>query len=492
MIMKVSVIIPTYNRVDVISRAAQSVLDQTVSDFELIIVDDQSSDSTEEEVRKLQDKDERVRYIKHKENRGGSSARNTGISQARGEYLAFLDSDDEWLPEKLEKQLNLFENSAVSDLGAIYTWKKIIDEKEEIIDRKDFKGEVLYNFLSGMGVSTSTLIIKKEVISDCGKFDENLNRLGGQDADFYISVSKKYNFDYVPDVLVKKYKEGDNITSLENASKLIKAKQYILNKHKESYRKFPHAKARVLRNIGTYFMIGDNMKEAQKFFLSSVKHDPWQPRNYLNLLLSFLGSGLYKKIFYRKRHTNRETVYFFGLPGSGKSYMAKNLAQEQNYKIISTNKPGELFWSFLFFISHPVLSIRILALLSRENKKNKRILIHKLRLFIKVASLQSKSFFFNKPLIDDGFCQFVLAIFDRKIKSKDLQIAKKMLSKNAKIIIVESSNKKRMSRMKQRGRTPRSFMGEDYLKYIFPIWDHNCEIIKDYYIANFNTQIIKN
>ncbi len=98
----VSVVIPTYNRAHLVGRAIQSVLNQTYHDFEIIIVDDGSIDNTEDVVKSLNDPS--IRYTRHDQNRGGSAARNTGIKMARGEYVAFQDSDDEYLPEKVESR----------------------------------------------------------------------------------------------------------------------------------------------------------------------------------------------------------------------------------------------------------------------------------------------------------------------------------------------------------------------------------------------------
>ena len=100
---QVSVVIPTYNRAHILGRAIDSVLQQTHRDLELIIVDDGSSDGTAALVRGIEDP--RVRYV-HQQNRGVSAARNRGIAEARAEWLAFLDSDDEWLPQKLERQFS--------------------------------------------------------------------------------------------------------------------------------------------------------------------------------------------------------------------------------------------------------------------------------------------------------------------------------------------------------------------------------------------------
>ena len=114
----ISVIVPTYNRGHLLERALRSVLTQTHQQLELIIVDDGSVDNTADVVSTY-DADSRVRYIRHQDNLGSSVARNTGIRHAQGEYIAFLDSDDEWLPTKLEKQMLLFQYGSLPRLGAV-------------------------------------------------------------------------------------------------------------------------------------------------------------------------------------------------------------------------------------------------------------------------------------------------------------------------------------------------------------------------------------
>ena len=101
----VSVVIPTYNRAPLIGRSIKSVLNQTYQDFEIIIVDDASTDNTKEVVSNFND--ERIRYIQHEENKGEAAARNTGIKATRCDYIAPQDSDDEWIPEKLSTQIEL-------------------------------------------------------------------------------------------------------------------------------------------------------------------------------------------------------------------------------------------------------------------------------------------------------------------------------------------------------------------------------------------------
>ena len=122
----VSAIILTYNRANLIEKAIKSVLKQTYQDFEIIVVDDGSTDNTGEIIRGFKDK--RVKYIKkYKENKGSSVARNIGIKVARGKYIALLDSDDEWLPEKLDKQIKILQDGS-PELGVVYSNSYYIDE----------------------------------------------------------------------------------------------------------------------------------------------------------------------------------------------------------------------------------------------------------------------------------------------------------------------------------------------------------------------------
>ncbi|MFI5323865.1 MAG: glycosyltransferase family 2 protein, partial [Thermodesulfobacteriota bacterium] len=118
MMPRVSVIIPTYNRLILLKNSVSSVLSQTYRDFELLVIDDCSTDDTYDEMAKIADK--RVRYIKNTSNKGISATRNIALSNTNGKYIAFLDDDDEWMPDKLEKQLNIIENSS-KGLGCVYT-----------------------------------------------------------------------------------------------------------------------------------------------------------------------------------------------------------------------------------------------------------------------------------------------------------------------------------------------------------------------------------
>ena len=192
----VSVIVPTYNRADLVGRAIESVLEQTYKDFELIVVDDDSKDNTREIIHEFNDP--RIRYICHDKNKGGSAARNTGIDLAKGKYIALLDSDDEWIKEKLGKQVTkLRERSNVGlvSTGAVHfsgdnngkvLRKDIQQYRGEIFEELLMKG----NVVSGGG---SSALIKAECFENVGNFDERLK--SSQDYDMWIRIAKKYEID---------------------------------------------------------------------------------------------------------------------------------------------------------------------------------------------------------------------------------------------------------------------------------------------------------
>ena len=159
---KVSVIIPTYNRAHLVGRAIRSVLNQTYQDFEIIVVDDGSTDNTEEVVKSFNDP--RIRYIRHEENKGAAAARNTGIKAAKGKFIAFQDSDDEWLPKKLEKQMEAFDNASPK-VGVVYTgfWSiegnvKRYSLNKEIVHKE---GDIHSQILQGNFIGTPAAVVKK-------------------------------------------------------------------------------------------------------------------------------------------------------------------------------------------------------------------------------------------------------------------------------------------------------------------------------------------
>jgi len=247
----VSVIIPTYNRAHVVDRAIRSVLHQTFQDFEVIVVDDGSTDSTLEAIKCFQDP--RLRYIRHNGNRGGSAARNTGIEDAAGEYVAFLDSDDEWLPEKLEKQVQLLQGSD-SSVGAVYTGFIIIDEHGERTTTSipKCRGAILGELFSANRVGTaSSVMVKRECILQVGVFDPAMPSC--QDWDMWIRLAKHYKFDFIPEALVY-YHFGHNGQITKNWSAVAAGHLRIAEKYLADVRSLPRYK-----RAEAFFALGSNL-----------------------------------------------------------------------------------------------------------------------------------------------------------------------------------------------------------------------------------------
>jgi glycosyltransferase involved in cell wall biosynthesis len=212
----VSVVVPTYNRADRLAPTIESVLAQTVSDLELLVVDDASTDDTEAVVTGYDD--DRVQYLRHDENRGGSAARNTGIDAARGTYVALLDSDDLWDPRKLERQVACLESRSDDWVAAYCGYERqrsgsdgrlrvLVDAVLPSVEREGMEGgaELVTESLLLRGFSTggsSTLVVRRDVVQRMGGFDESFQRQ--QDWEFRNRLLREGKLAYVDAVLVQK------------------------------------------------------------------------------------------------------------------------------------------------------------------------------------------------------------------------------------------------------------------------------------------------
>lgn len=210
----VSVIIPTYNDADTLPRAIESVLGQTYSNWEMVVVDDGSTDGTVDILDGYED--ERVDVLTHKENKGGAAARNTGVRHTNGDYVAFLDADDEWMPEKLQIQIDEMESRS-EEWMAVYCDKETVTNGEEGIE--DLLSKLLFSsdrdlkeggyeiaprvFMMELELGASTLIVERDAVEEIGGFDPNFER--HQDLEFVIRLLKVGRLAYVNQKLVKKY-----------------------------------------------------------------------------------------------------------------------------------------------------------------------------------------------------------------------------------------------------------------------------------------------
>jgi len=200
----VSVIIPTYNRSRFLGEALDSALNQTYKGMEILVVDDGSTDGTSQLVRKY---GPRIRYI-YQERSERSSARNRGVRESCGDYIAFLDSDDIWLPEKLERQVKVLNDN--EEIGVVYTGVQFIDEDGRAYEGKicwaalQRKRQRLYEDLMTRNVisgSASSVLLRRECMETAGPFDEAMNAC--EDLDLWRRLAANFRFHKIEQPFVK-------------------------------------------------------------------------------------------------------------------------------------------------------------------------------------------------------------------------------------------------------------------------------------------------
>jgi len=196
---RISVIIPTYNRGEVLDRAIKSVLSQTYKNFEIIVVDDGSTDSTSRVLKKFGNK---IRYFS-KLHGGVSSSRNFGLEKSEGSWVAFLDSDDYWLPEKLERQINFLKDHP--DIAIVQTDEKWIRNGKlanPMKKHQKYSGWIFPKCFPLCIVSPSAVMIHQRIFNDVGVFDENLPVC--EDYDLWLRTACKYQIALIPEKLIVK------------------------------------------------------------------------------------------------------------------------------------------------------------------------------------------------------------------------------------------------------------------------------------------------
>ena len=290
----ISVIIPTYNRAHMVGRAIQSVLDQTYQDFEIIVVDDASTDDTEKVVQGLTD--ERIRYIRQRKNGGAAAARNRGIRASKGEYIAFQDSDDEWLPEKLERQIKVFESSP-SRVGLVYTdmwrinshgrtgyWHSPTIIQGTIIDAKRLDYQVL-------NIATQSTVIRKECFKKVGVFDEKFPRF--IDLELFIRLSQHFGFYHIQEPLVKYY-ETKGISSNQRAE--ATARILLLEKYFDDVKQNKKFLARQYSRIGNKLLSCGDGKDGRLYLIKAAKTYPLNVKPLLAAFISLFGQNVYIRL----------------------------------------------------------------------------------------------------------------------------------------------------------------------------------------------------
>lgn len=283
----VTVIIPTFGNPKFLCDSIISVLNQTFTDFELIIVDDNNPDTesrkdTEELVNRLMQQDSRVRYLKHMKNMNGAVARNTGFAVAQGKYISFLDSDDEYMPDRLQKCFDVMENAS-DNIAGVYTGCEFRRGSKVYHIEKNVKpGNFLVDTLACkfMFCTGSNIFVRKSVIDELNGFDGAFLR--HQDYEFLVRVFEKYDLASLQEPLVIKNNENFNLPNLE---KQVAIKSQYLDKFKYIIDSLPQKDVNYIMhgnyiNVAENAMAQNNFKVANEFYSKASQYGGLSAREW--------------------------------------------------------------------------------------------------------------------------------------------------------------------------------------------------------------------
>ncbi len=287
----VSVILPTYNRSVFLGRAIRSVLAQSYGDFELLVVDDASTEDPTPVVAAFAD--DRVRLIRHEVNRGNAAARNTAIREARGRFLAFLDDDDEWTPDKLALQVPVLESSE-ADEALVYCARRLVSTEGVVgVDAPGKEGWVLDELLPWGLMSCPSVLLKAEVLDSVGLFDERLSR--GVDDDLWRRIARHHRVKYLDEVLVVCHvghpERVSRVESPEEVREDIFRWQDKLEKFRAEFEERPAKHAIVLRRPGERHIQLGELGEGRRLLLKSLALRPFHPDAWGMLAASLFGAA---------------------------------------------------------------------------------------------------------------------------------------------------------------------------------------------------------
>lgn len=283
----VSVVIPTYGRIpEIVLRAVESVKNQTYTDWELYVVDDNKEDNPySEPIRELleEQNDTRIHYLRMEKNSGACAARNKGIRESQGEYVAFLDDDDEWYPEKLEKQIAKFDDPEV---GFVYCGFFMFNEKKgtgksswiRFTKGDVYKQLLKENFMGG----TPGIIARRESFDECGYFCEDISY--AEDYEMWIRLARKYKVDCVSEDMVKVHLHEEESLS-KNAGKRIEGYKKILEVYYDDIVKDKKIYSYQLYTLGKLLILDGRTKQGVKCLWKAIKLQPANAVYYVLVVL---------------------------------------------------------------------------------------------------------------------------------------------------------------------------------------------------------------
>lgn len=293
---KVSVVIPTYGRTEYLLRAISSVENQTYENIELTVVDDNSpQEGKSEEVKKyIQNLNIPCDFIQHEVNKGGNAARKTGIEASSGAFLAFLDDDDWWEPDKLEKQVNVTEKN---DADLVYTGVRFVNEDGSTLKERvpgsvpsDATKKLLCRNIIG---TYSSILLRSSVIDEVGYPDENFP--AWQDQEWFIRISKGHKLQSISKALVNYSAESpdkitDSIISNANTLEELFLEKFSILALNYGPRFYQRMKAWVYHRLGNAAFLHDKFNKSIRYQLKAISSCPFFWRPYIVLMASITRS----------------------------------------------------------------------------------------------------------------------------------------------------------------------------------------------------------
>jgi phenylacetate-CoA ligase len=386
----VSVIIPTYNAAQYIKDALESAFSQTYKNLEVIIIDDGSTDNTKTVIEQYaQHNTQNIHYI-YQSNKGLSSARNTGIKASKGVYIAFLDSDDIWLPAKIECQMSaISESNSIGIIGCggyfIGSNNRIMKEfnRENCSDKKDLLKRLSFkNIVSG----GSEALVKRECLDKAGLFDETL--ISAEDWDMWLRIAKFWDIRFVEKPLVKIRVRDDSMSAPTNAEKMLNNELAVLKKHFSNSKflkwnlilKMKTYASRYFYTGWAYYEVGD-MINANKCLIKSFLYNPSNLFNkrWLGLILRMCTQ------FYEKNIKRRKILNYRRLLESSQWWTKEKLLEFQWQELKKLLKHAEEqvpYWQKVFkdlgITSEDIKSysdFRRLPIVTKEDIRNNKNLM---------------------------------------------------------------------------------------------------------------------
>jgi glycosyltransferase involved in cell wall biosynthesis len=273
---RVTVVIPTWERSVWLNRALDSVFAQTERDFEIVVVDDGSATDAAECVVRTRG-DARARYLRLPQHRGVAAARNAGVRAAATPYVAFLDDDDEWLPDKLERQLSVIERCDAS-VALAYTARLSVDAITGEVWTTRFPKP--FQPAAANVITTSTVLIKRECLLRVGEFDSRFE--AGSDYDMWVRLGLNFRFVYIDVPLVKYYIHDNSLSA--SFRKKRHAAELFLEKHRAVFGQDRQWLARQYSQLAVMCCLDGSLKDAARALWFSIRVSPLGARTYLQAL----------------------------------------------------------------------------------------------------------------------------------------------------------------------------------------------------------------